>query len=367
MIDFPASPTIGQTFIDPTTNLEWMWDGTKWVASGIAGGPFVPQAGFVPAMNDNRIINGDMRIDQRNNGASGTANGYSIDRWIYSSNQVGKISWQRGTPNSNASNFQYYMFFNVISAYTPLAGDTFALGQNIEADMVGDFNFGASFAQPVTLSFWVNSTLIGTFSGSIRNTDVTRSYPFTFSIPTANVWTKIIITIPGDTAGTWVLNGNGAGLNVNFDLGCGATLRGPANAWASANYAGVTGTATLVASAGATFALTGVKLEVGSVATPFNRQSLAKSLADCQRYYQVLAGLLVNGFSSQAATLVYSNTALLVQMRSTPSVVYSATGYGNASGLSINSVTAACLASQITLTSPGGGWALGTAALSAEL
>ena len=126
------------------------------------------------------------------------------------------------------------------------------------------------------------------FSGAIRNYASTRSYPFTFSLPVANVWTKIAVTIPGDTAGTWVLQGNGGGLTVDFDLGSGSTFRGPANAWAatvSPGYAGVTGANSMVATAGAGMSFTGVKLEIGSVATPFNRQSLTKSMADCQRYY----------------------------------------------------------------------------------
>src|SRR4029077_1444344 len=106
---------------------------------------------------------------------------------------------------------------------------------------------GTASAQSVALSFWVNATLTGTFSGSIRNYAGTRSYPFTFAVPAASTWTRIVITIPGDTAGTWVLSGNGGSLLLSFDLGCGSTFRGPANAWASANYVGATGAVSLVA------------------------------------------------------------------------------------------------------------------------
>ena len=282
MIDFPATPTVGQTFT--SGGQSWTWDGTKWLPAGLYGGPFVPQAGFVPAMNDNRIINGDMRIDQRNAGAAGTGNStYTVDRWGYNGTVAGKMQWQQA-PATGA--FPYCLNMASLSAYTPAAAEGFFLVQAIEADMVSDFQWGTAQAQPVTLSFWIGSSIAGTFGGAVLNAAQTRSYPFSFSVPTANVWTKIIITIPGDTGGTWVLKGNGVALYVRFDLGTGATYRGPAGAWASANYIGANGTVQSVATNGATYGLTGVKLEIGSIATPFNRQSLAKSMADCQRYYE---------------------------------------------------------------------------------
>src|SRR4029077_4946774 len=148
------------------------------------------------------------------------------------------------------------------------------LTQIIEADMISDLAFGTAQAQSVTLSFWAYSNQTGTFSGALVNSSSNRSYPFTYVISVANTWTRIVITIPGDVAGTWVMSGNGASLNVRFDLGSGATYRGPANAWAAANYVGATGAVSLSPTNLAFFALTGVKLEVGSVATPYNRQSL---------------------------------------------------------------------------------------------
>ena len=165
--------------------------------------------------------------------------------------------------------------------------------QPIEADAVSDLQWGTAGAQPATLSFWADSSLTGTFSGAIRNAAGTRTYAFTYSIPVASTWTKIAITIPGDTAGTWVMSGNAAALTLDFDLGSGVNFRGAANAWASAGYIGVTGTQSVLSVNGAVLAVTGVKLEIGNVATPYNRQSLAKSMADCQRYYQfVNAGIV---------------------------------------------------------------------------
>jgi hypothetical protein len=318
MIDFPANPTVGQQFT--AAGVTWVWDGVKWAASGLSIA-YVPLAGFVPAMNDNRIINSDMRVDQRNNGASGTANGYTVDRWQHVNTQSAKITWGR---NLNAAagpvRFPYYLGFQTSAAYTPIATDYFSIRQNIEADMICDFAWGTASAQTVTLSFWAYSSLTGTFSGCIANYAGTRSYPFTFSLPTANTWTNIAITIPGDTAGTWVMSGNGGSLCAYFDLGCGANNRGPANAWASANYQGATGSISLVTTLNATFYLTGVKFEIGSVATPFNRQSLAKSMADCQRYYQVIS--VSARATASAGGQTFSNSAAFQQMRAAPTATF---------------------------------------------
>jgi hypothetical protein len=275
------------------------------------------------AMGSNRIINGDMRIDQRNSGASGTASGvYTIDRWIYGASQTNRGSWQRGTAGVNLIpvGFGNYLAFVSSSAYTPLAADQFNFQQRIEADMVSDLCWGTANAQPVTLSFWAFSSLTGTFGGSIRNDTGTRSYPFSFNIPAASTWTPIVITIPGDTAGTWVMSGNGEALRVYFDLGAGANFRGTAGAWTAGDLRGVTGAVNVVATNGASFNLTGVKLEIGSVATPFNRKTTAQSLLDCQRYYQRVNAIWSGNATSGA---VYSASA---QLPSTPRVATTLTG-----------------------------------------
>jgi len=351
-IDFPSSPVNGQSFV--SGNQQWVWDGTKWVASGIASGLWVPVAGGVmtgplttpgisapQAIGDNRIINGDMRIDQRNSGAGGTANGvYTVDRWFYGNNSgATRGTWQRAPAGAMllALGFGYYLSFTSSSAYTPVATDTIRFLQPIEADMVTDFAWGTPNAQPVTLSFWAYSTLTGTFSGAIQNYPLpsTRSYPFTYSIPVANTWTQIVITIPGDTAGAWVLAGNAATLGLIFDLGSGPTSRGPANAWASANYYGANGAVNVVGTNGANFLVTGVKLEVGSVATPFNRQSLTKSLADCQRYYQQIAASAATTFGSSSGA--FNSPFQFPPMRGSPTANYLGTPvFGNATALSVS-------------------------------
>ena len=316
---------------------------------------------------DNRIINGDMRIDQRNNGASGTSSPYTIDCWQFNATQASKFTWGR---NLNAITgpvgFPYYLGCQSSSSYVLLSSDQFWFQQPIEADLVSDFAWGTINAQPVTLSFWARSSLTGTFSGAIFNYAANRSYPFTFSLPTANTWTKVALTIPGDTGGTWVMYGNGGALEVCFDLGSGATYRGPANVWASANYRGATGAVSVVGTNGATFYLTGVKLETGSVATPYPRQSLAKSMADCQRYYQYQPYLLYTAYSSAASTW-YTTVPLQVLMRAAPTVVYSNQVYTNASALVTNNVTNTALAFNFSLNAAGIGNVTFSASFSAEL
>lgn len=278
--------------------------------------PLPPQA-----IGDNRIINGDMRIDQRHDGVASEANpSYTVDRWQYISSQAGYIQWGRniGPPSSLAPGFPYCLGCGALSAYTSLPADYFVINQSLEADAISDFAWGTANAQPVTLSFWARSSLTGIFSGAIQNYAGTRSYPFTFSLPTVNTWTKIAITVPGDTAGTWVMSGNGGALTVVFDLGTGATYRGPAGAWANGPYNGVTGAVNILSSINATFYVTGVKLEIGSVATPYNRQSLAKSMADCQRYY--CQGQFYSAGTVTASQPVVFSYGLPVSMRAMPTL-----------------------------------------------
>jgi hypothetical protein len=359
MIDFPNNPTVGQTFT--AAGVTWIWGGVKWLPSGLS--PTV-----VPGINDNRLINGDMRIDQRNNGASGTAAGvYTIDRWVFSGSQANKGTWGRNiSAIVSAVGFPYYLGFGSASAYASVAADVFVFQQAIEADMISDFAWGTTSAQPVTLSFWAQSTLTGTFGGSIRNFAGTRSYPFSFSLPTANAWTKIVLTVPGDTAGTWVMSGNAASMWLAFDLGSGSTYRGLANAWAAANYVGVTGTVSVVATNGAAFFVTGVKLEIGSVATPYNRQSLAKSMADCQRYYQTgFSGMNIGGIASQSFGSIQM---LPVAMRAAPTVVYGTPSSGNTTGSPSNNTSAFnSIWTVMTATAAGYAWFNVTWTASAEL
>jgi hypothetical protein len=183
--------------------------------------------------------------------------------------------------------FTNYLGITSSSAYSVAAGDVFITGQVVEGNNIADLAWGTANAQAVTLSFRVRSSLTGTFGGSIRNGAGTRSYPFTYSIPAANTWTTITITIPGDTSGTWATD-NSSGLAVWFGLGVGSTSSGTAGAWAAGSFFSATGAVSVVGTSGATFYITGVQLETGSVATPFERRPFGTELALCQRYCEVV-------------------------------------------------------------------------------
>jgi len=301
----------------------------------------------------NRIINGDMRIDQRNAGASVTpaTGAYTLDRWSYYSTQASKFTVQRNagsvTPPAGYTN---YMGITSTSALSVSASDYFIMTQAIEGFNVSDLSFGTANAKTITLSFWVYSSLTGTFGGVIENSSQARAYPFSYTISSANTWEQKSVTITGDTTGTWVTN-NGLGLWLMFSLGTGSTFAGTAGAWVGSQRLGVTGATSVVGTNGATFYITGVQLEQGSTATEFERRPIGTELALCQRYYYRQTKTSgASGIASAFAMLqLWSNAwhSLIqfpVTMRSAPSFGSSAAatffyhcgGVANAALTSIN-------------------------------
>jgi hypothetical protein len=234
----------------------------------------------------NRIINGAMVIDQRNAGASVTPanNAYTLDRWRFLLTQASKLSTQQST--TAPAGFNNSMLVTSLSAYSVASGDTFNIQQFIEGFNFADLGWGTANAQPVTLSFRVYSSLTGTFGGSIVNSAIDRSYPFSYSIPVANTWTTVSVTIAGDTSGTWVTN-SGIGARLSFSMGTGATYNAAAGAWAAGYYLGATGATSVVGTNGATFYITGVQLEKGSTATSFDYRPYGTELQLCQRYFEL--------------------------------------------------------------------------------
>ena len=291
-----------------------------------------------PYVLKNRIINGDMRIDQRNGGASVTpaTDSYNLDRWYYFASQASKFTIQQNkgaiTPPTGFSN---YLGMSVASAVSVAAADYFGIYQAIEGFNTADLGWGTANAKTVTLSFQVYSSLTGTFGGSIRNSAQNRSYPFTYTISTANTWTTISVTIAGDTSGTW-LTTNGTGINVNFNLGAGTTYSTTAGAWAAGQYVAPTGAVSVVGTASATFYITGVQLEVGSTATPFERRLYNQELANCQRYYQKLNGYIET--NADATHFAYSNWLFKVSMRASPTVT-NTSGTGTLYNYSVDGVS----------------------------
>jgi hypothetical protein len=265
----------------------------------------------------NRIINGAMVIDQRNAGASGTTNGYTIDRWAYYGASASKGTWQQNagsvTPPAGYTN---YLGFTSSSAYTVGASENFAIYQFIEGYNSSDLGFGAAGASTVTLSFWVRSSLTGTFGGALLNSAVNRSYPFTYSISSANTWEQKSIIIAGDTSGTW-LTTNGVGIQVNFGLGTGSTYSGTAGAWASALYVSAIGATSVVGTNGATWYVTGVQLEKGNIATSFDVRPYGTELQLCQRYFYKADPITIPCFAT-TTTRAIGTIAFPTTMRATP-------------------------------------------------
>jgi len=265
----------------------------------------------------NRIINGAMVIDQRNAGASVTPTdgGFVTDRFKYTLTQASKLTAQQST--TSTTGFVKSLLNTSSSAYSITASDVFIIIQNIEGFNVADLAWGSASAATVTLSFWVRSSLTGTFGGSVANSDRNRSYPFTYTISAANTFEQKTITIAGDTSGTW-LTDNGIGIRLSFGLGVGSTFSGTAGAWAAADYRGATGATSVVGTNGATFYLTGVQLEKGSTATSFDYRPYSAELAMCQRYYQFYDAGLVAGTVTGSSYGV-SATCTVVP-RTTPTV-----------------------------------------------
>jgi len=238
----------------------------------------------------NRIINGAMVIDQRNAGASVTpaSNIYTLDRWLAVANTApSKFSVQQNAAAvTPPAGFTDYLGVTSLSAYSVVAGDFLSLIQPIEGYNIADLGWGTANAKTVTLSFWVRSSLTGTFGGALSNQDGSRSYPFSYTISAANTWELETITIAGDTTGTW-LTTNGLGLALRIGLGVGSTYLGTAGAWAAgSNFFSATGATSVVGTNGATFYITGVQLEKGSTATSFDYRSITTELQLAQRYFE---------------------------------------------------------------------------------
>ena len=267
-----------------------------------------------PYVLKNRIINGAMQINQRGfSGAPPSDTAYTLDRWSARQSAGSKFTFAQSS--TAPAGYINSLLVTSSSAYSISSGDYFAVVQPIEGLNISDFAWGTASAKTITLSFQVYSSLTGTFGGALSNSASNRSYPFTYTISSANTWTSISITIPGDTSGTWITT-NGVGVYVYLGLGVGSTYSGTAGSWSGGTYLSATGATSVVGTNGATWYITGVQLEVGSTATPFERRLYNQELANCQRYYQVVgaggAGRAFNTTNFEAAV------SLRVDMRTSP-------------------------------------------------
>jgi hypothetical protein len=292
-----------------------------------------------------RIINGAMVIDQRNAGASVTQTTtvqYPVDRMQIFGDVASKFTGQQST--TVPSGFINSLKITSSSAYTVGAGERFFIRQAIEGLNCTDLDFGKATAKPITVSFWVYSSLTGSFGGAIQNLARDRSYPFSYTISSANTWEQKSVSIAGDTTGTW-LTSNDVGLYLNFSMGAGTTYSTTANAWAAGNYIQPTGSTSVVGTNGATFFITGVQLEKGSTATSFDYRPYGTELALCQRYFQksfpqATAPADNQTVQAESGLFAYDTTSgqsqftqFIVTMRATPTLTfYQANGRGSTAG-----------------------------------
>jgi hypothetical protein len=303
-----------------------------------AGGNTAQINGMTPTADSlqgfrNRVINGNMVIDQRNAGASYTstnANIYVLDRWI--TFETGGVA-NRFTVQQNAGSvtpptgFTNYLGVTSLVASSVSSGMIQSIAQKIEGFNASDLAWGTANAQTVTVSFWVRSSLTGTFGGVLSNGAIDYSYPFSYTVSAANTWEYKTVTVAGPTAGTWNTT-NGVGPVLQFVIGTGTTYQGSAGSWSANGWYGVTGAADLTATNGATFYITGVQLEAGSVATPFERRPYGTELALCQRYYYKKTGALYQTFGTgyaSATTGVVIQIYHPIEMRAAPTIAMGGT------------------------------------------
>lgn len=328
--------------------------------------PFIPT--FI-GLGRNRFINGEMNIDQQNGGAAVTANnatlGYSPDMFLLLSNFGGALEGVMTAQRVSASpptGFTNYVRITVTTADAAIsAANAYEYISALEGNNVRDLLFGTASAKTVTLSFWVRSSITGTFGGGVINEAQDRSYVFQYTINAANTWEYKTITVVGDTGGTWV-TGTGRGVQLFWDMGAGSNSEGTANTWTTAAPARwrAAGNTRLISTAAATWDLTGVQFEIGSTASNFEYLPIQTQISYCQRYYEKTYDIdqavgtntgtgtvYVPEAGANATTVQYGTVSYKVPKRTTPTITsYTASGTSgswqvrdNGGGINANGTT----------------------------
>jgi len=280
--------------------------------------------------NRNFIINGAAVLDQRNGGSSVTASTgtYTLDRWRAYDNTDGVFTVQQ--VSDSPDDFSYSIKVTATTADSSLAAAQQAkLQQRIEGYNVASLALGSSGAKSLTLSFYVKSSVTGTYGVGFINSANDRSFVTSYTINSANTWEYKTITLAGDTTGTW-LTTNGIGLNVQWSLGMGSNFEGTSGSWQAGEKSDASGFTKLIGTLNATWQITGVQLEVGDSATPFEHRSYGDELARCQRYLTDLTPASAPYIPATGAVphnntaVAVSHVALPVTMRAAPSVTVAA-------------------------------------------
>lgn len=279
--------------------------------------------------NRNLIINGAMVISQRYGAASQSPapSGYGIDRWATYKSGAGTFSIQQST--DGPSGFSNSALITVTSNSTPSGGDYYIFQHPIEGYNMSQLDWGASGAKDVTLSFWVKSSVTGTFGGSLRSSTGNYSYVFEYTVNSSSTWEYKSVNISGATVDTWNST-NGSGINLLFSLGQGTTYAtSTVGSWTAGNFHSSTTETDFIANAAATLQITGVQLEVGDTATPFEHRSYSDQLQSCMRYYEKQTGLqsCEQGIVARTTTTREHVEKWAVVKRAIPSVTFSTQGY----------------------------------------
>jgi len=285
-----------------------------------------------PLMFRNRIINGDFRVDQRAGGVSYTQpavapNYGSADRWSVYGRLTSKFSVQQSSVVPQGVGLSNSWLITSLSAYTTVTSDYYGFVQLIEGYNIADFMWGTSYGVPVTVSFWVRSSVAGNYTFNVEGPSLTPSYSVQYAIGGTNSWQYVTITIPPPPSGTTFGALNTTGIRLWWDLGSSDTSYAVTTpgVWQAGDKVRVSGSVNLIATNGATMYITGVQLEKGSVATPFEVRPYATELALCQRYYVRFTGDgsykslgVASAFSTTAATgIIVAPTS----MRAQPSII----------------------------------------------
>ena len=284
-----------------------------------------PQASNMQPFN--RIINGAMTIDQRNAGATlslaTTATAlYAVDRFQAYQDKTG-VTGTVGQSTDAPAGFKNSFGVTITTGATSGADDQSFIQQNIEGLNIADLGFGTANAQPITLSFWVKSSITGTNGFGITNSTVGRCYVGSYTVNSANTWEQKTVTIAGETSGTW-LTTNGIGIRIRFNIGSGSNRLGAAGSW-GAFYNGPTGSFSTTATSGATFYITGVQLEAGSTASPFAHENYGDTLSKCQRYFEIGQSKVFIGGATASGLAAY--VPHKVTKRADPSIVVTSGSY----------------------------------------
>ena len=274
------------------------------------------------------IINGDMAVAQRATSSTTMSGGYhTVDRFYSSADNIDQLAGSVSQSTEAPSGFSYSFRVQVTTAETALAADElFYFLHHMEAQNLQHLNYGTSDAKTITLSFWVRSSLTGTYSVLFYGNDNARSATKTYTINTADTWEYKTITVDGDTT-DGINNDNGIGLSLYFTLAAGSTYKGSGTSdysdYVAAKFAD--GNQVDFSAQTGNYYITGLKLEVGSTATPFKHESYDKNLRKCQRYYQSMDYYYDFG-SSGTGAFYYTPFMFPVTMRANPTMTASAWG-----------------------------------------